>query len=60
MVILLQNVRVPVLMKDGRNILHGGLQYHIRAKTADLYKLMGKERVEEVVCIQSTKQGCIQ
>ena len=32
----------PMIMRDGKKSIRNGLQYRVRAKTADLYKLAGK------------------
>ena len=46
---------IPMIMMDGRkNILRGGLQYRIRAVTADLYKLTGQRvKNKEFVLVYS-------
>ena len=46
---------IPMIMTDGRkNVLRGGLQYRIRAVTADLYKLTGQRvKNKEFVLVYS-------
>ena len=52
---MLQNEQEFLIMTDGRkNILRGGLQYRIRAVTADLYKLTGQRvKNKEFVLVYS-------